>query len=244
MQAAQDIAEQLHALKTQKLAYKLALVAKRRPRMVDTLYQDTGPRRRELYPKHLEAFDAGARYRERCVMAANRVGKTWGIGAYELTLHLLGEYPEWWNGRRFSGPIEAWAAGKTNETTRDILQAALLGLKGGDTRRGLGTGMIPGDALSNITWKSGVQGLVDTVQVNRLDGSASLLGMKSYQQGRDSFEGTAKHFILLDEEPPEPIYGECLIRTATTGGLILTTFTPLEGMSEVVLGFLPGDHDE
>ncbi len=35
------------------------------------------------------------------------------------------------------------------------------------------------------------------------------------------------------------VYGECLIRTATTGGIIMLTFTPLEGMSNVVLQFMP-----
>jgi hypothetical protein len=75
------------------------------------------------YPKHLEFFEAGAKYRERCFMAANRIGKS-TTGAFELTTHLTGLYPDWWDGKRFSTPIRAWAAGKTNETTRDIVQVA------------------------------------------------------------------------------------------------------------------------
>ena len=39
-------------------------------------------------------------------------------------------------------------------------------------------------------------------------------------------------------QPPLDIYTECLVRTMTTNGLIMVTFTPLEGMSEVVLSFL------
>ena len=35
------------------------------------------------------------------------------------------------------------------------------------------------------------------------------------------------------------VYGECIIRTATTNGLVLLTFTPLEGISEVVMSFMP-----
>ena len=31
---------------------------------------------RHKYAKHLEFFEAGAKYRERCFMAANRVGKS------------------------------------------------------------------------------------------------------------------------------------------------------------------------
>src|SRR5258706_11323160 len=68
-------------------------------------YPDSGPLRRELYPKHLQFFAAGALHRERLFMAANRVGKTEGVGGYETTLHLTGVYPPWWEGRRFERPI-------------------------------------------------------------------------------------------------------------------------------------------
>jgi hypothetical protein len=88
-----------------------------------TYYPDAGPLCRALHPKHLAFFAAGAVHRERLFMAANRVGKTEGVGGYETTLHLTGDYPPWWEGRRFDRPISAWAAGKTGETTRDIVQA-------------------------------------------------------------------------------------------------------------------------
>jgi phage terminase large subunit-like protein len=51
--------------------------------------------------------------------------------------------------------------------------------------------------------------------------------------------GTSQHGIWMDEEPPQDVYGECLIRTATSNGIVMLTFTPLEGMSEVVMSFLP-----
>lgn len=197
-------------------------------------FPDTGPLRRDLYKKHLEFFKAGAEYRERCVISANRIGKTETMGGYETAIHLTGLYPIWWEGKRFDRQIRAWAAGKTNETTRDIVQRKLLGPK-----NDLGTGLIPGDRIGRITWKQGVQDFVDTVQIKHNSGHWSLLGFKSYQQGRDSFEGTEQHLIWLDEEPPLDIYGECIIRTATTMGIIMLTFTPLEGMSQVVLSFLP-----
>lgn len=197
---------------------------------------------RSRYPKHLEFFAAGLTYRERCAMAANRVGKTFGMGGYELAAHLTGEYPSWWPGRRFPKPIRAWAAGKTNETTRDIVQATLLGeiLGSNQTKRFSGTGVVPGAALGKPAWKQGVADLVDTIQVRHKSGGWSKLGLKSYQQGRGSFEGTAQHVIWLDEEPPMDVYGECLIRTATTDGIVMLTFTPLAGVSDVVRQFLPG----
>lgn len=206
-------------------------------------YPDEGPLRRELYKKHLEFFDAGARYRERCAMCANRVGKTEGMGGYETALHLTGQYPHWWTGRRFDRQVRFWAAGKTNETTRDIIQSKLFGevLGSGATKRVSGTGLIPGDSIEEITWKAGVSNLIDTAQIRHAAGGISMIGLKSYQQGRGSFEGTEQDGVWLDEEPPMEIYGECLIRTATTDGIIILTFTPLEGISEVVMQFiLPG----
>lgn len=197
---------------------------------------------RRLYPKHIEFFAVGKTYRERCFLAGNRVGKTIA-GAYETTSHLTGLYADWWEGRRFAKPIRAWAAGATNETTRDIVQTTLLGeVSFADGRKGFtGTGMIPADCIGPITWKQGVQDLADTVKIKHPRGWSSL-GFKSYQQGRKSFEGTAQHLIWLDEEVPLDVYGECLIRTATTNGIVVITFTPLAGLTPTVMQFMPGEH--
>lgn len=201
---------------------------------------------RDYYQKHLEFFREGATYRARCFMAANRVGKTFSAGGYETACHLTGNYPAWWEGKRFRHPIRAWACGKTNETTRDIVQTTLLGdiEYRGSLKRVDGSGVIPRDKIGmdpgQLTWKQGVADLIDTVKIKHKSGGWSKLGLKSYQQGRGSFEGTAQHVIWDDEEPPEDVYGEQIIRTATTGGILMLTFTPLEGMSEVVQRFLPG----
>ena len=206
-----------------------------------TYYPDQGPLRRELYTKHMAFFAAGTQHRERLMLAANRVGKTEGVGGYETTLHLTGAYPDWWPGRRFAEPIRAWVGGATNETTRDIVQRKLFGgvaWEGG--HKGFtGTGLIPGDAVGDLTWKSGVTDLVDTARIRRV-GRLVNAWCQSYQQGRKSFEGTEQDLVWLDEEPPLDVYSECLVRTMTTNGLVLLTFTPLEGMSDVVMLFLEG----
>jgi hypothetical protein len=76
----------------------------------------------------MQFFAAGlAPFNERLAMFANRTGKTEGVGGFETTLHLTGRYPLWWPGKVFPHAIEAWAAGKTNETTRDIIQKKLFG---------------------------------------------------------------------------------------------------------------------
>lgn len=196
---------------------------------------------RHKYAKHMEFFRAGATHRERCFMAGNRVGKSFSGGGFEIACHLSGIYPDWWEGRRFDHPVSVWAAGDTYETTRDILQLTLLGeidYRGGRKIMD-GRGVVPGYLLGDPTWRSGVSGLVDTIPVKHKSGGWSTLGLKSYDQGRKAFQGTGRHIIWLDEEPPMDVYNECLIRTATVGGIVLLTFTPLSGMSEVVQQFLP-----
>jgi phage terminase large subunit-like protein len=188
----------------------------------------------------MEFFEAGAVHRERLFLAANRVGKTEGAGGYETTLHVTGLYPPWWTGRRFDGPIQAWVAGGTNETTRDIVQKKLFGEVAWDGgHKGFtGTGLIPGDLIGDLTWKQGVPDLVDTARIRHASGGESVLGLKSYQQGRKSFEGTEQRLVWLDEEPPLDVYSECLIRTMTTDGIVMLTFTPMAGWSDVVSLFL------
>lgn len=196
---------------------------------------------RSKYPKHMEFL--ASQYRETCFMAANRVGKTFSGGGFALACHLTGLYPDWWAGRRFDHPISAWAAGDTYLTTRDILQITLLGeITYRDGRKCMdGRGVVPGHLLGRNTWHSGVQDLIDTQIVKHVSGGNSFLGLKSYDQGRRSFQGVGRHVILFDEEPPLEVYNEALIRTATVNGIVLLTFTPLLGLSEVVLSFMPAD---
>lgn len=198
---------------------------------------------RHGYRQHMEFFKVGSTHRERCFMCANRIGKTLSGGGYEMAAHLTGEYPDWWEGRRFTVPISAWAAGDTYETTRDIIQLNLLGETAWAKGRKImdGRGIIPGARLGTPTWRSGVQGIVDTIPVRHKSGGWSILGLKSYDQGRKAFQGTGKHVIWFDEEPPQDVYGEALIRTATLNGITMLTFTPLSGMSEVVMSFLPAE---
>jgi phage terminase large subunit-like protein len=169
------------------------------------------------------------------MLAANRVGKTEGVGGYELALHLTGWYPEWWPGRRWKLPIRAWAAGDTSKTVREILQQKMLGNPGQ-----WGTGLIPAECIERTVRAAGIADTVETVYVKHKAGGISTLLFKSYDQRREAFQGTEQDLIWLDEEPPLDIYTECLLRTMTNNGMIMLTFTPLLGMSEVVLSFLPG----
>jgi hypothetical protein len=90
----------------------LELERRQNTRLLQTMFPDKGPLRRELYPKHQEFFKSRApgtppgelteiaRASERVFMAGNRVGKTVAAGT-EIAYHLTGEYPDWWEGHRF-----------------------------------------------------------------------------------------------------------------------------------------------
>lgn len=74
-----------------------------------------------------------------------------------------------------------------------------------------------------------------------MSGCVSRLGFKSDDQGREAFQGTEKDLIWLDEEANEGIRSECVIRLMTTGGLLIETFTPLRGLTPIVLKYLGDD---
>jgi phage terminase large subunit-like protein len=178
----------------------------------------------------LKFHTAGKEYRERLFMAGNQQGKTLS-GAAEFAIHLTGRYPAWWNGRRFTTPIRAWASGVTGEATRDNAQRMLLGLEHG-------TGMIPKDAIHKVRNSRGLVDAVDTIYVQHKSGGMSSLVFKSYERGREKWQGESLHLVWFDEEPPVDIYGEGLARITARKGIVFLTFTPLMGMSEVVARFI------
>ena len=84
---------------------------------------------------------------------------------------------------------------------------------------------------------------MDTLSVKHACGGISVLGFKSYSEGRAAFQGTSKHVIWIDEEAPMPVYVEALMRTMTVsgtdrGGIVMVTFTPLNGYTELVQSFI------
>lgn len=98
---------------------------------------------------HAEGLDCA----QRILMAANRVGKTF-CGAAETAYHLTGDYPSWWSGHRFKKPVRAWAAGESNDTTRDIIQKELFGNPQDPDKKGMGA--IPLQNIVETTRKPGV----------------------------------------------------------------------------------------
>lgn len=193
------------------------------------------------YKWQKKVCNASLKGRQIASMCANQIGKS-TIGAYITAVHLTGLYPSWWKGRRFTKPPYSWAAGITNDTTRDILQAELFGLP--EDERSWGTGMVPLDLIGQRTRRRGASGnTYDSVMVvwHNSEGKAqghARIGFKSYEMGEEKFFGRPVDFIWLDEQPPSNIYTQCITRTVATGGDVLMTFTPEQGITPVVHQFM------
>lgn len=189
----------------------------------------------EPYDWQKKFMYASKENRQKLAMCANRIGKTF-TGAAELAYHLTGKYPDDWEGHRYDKPINAWACGVSNVTTRDILQLELLGQP--DDPTALGTGAIPAEDIIDTTRLPGVPNALQSATIRHVSGGVSRLGFKSYEMGEHKFMGSALDFIWLDEEPPHNIFTQCITRTATTKGIVSMTFTPENGMTETVRAFM------
>jgi phage terminase large subunit-like protein len=186
------------------------------------------------YPKQREFHAAGATYRERMLMAGNQLGKTLSA-AFEVAMHLTGKYPEWWDGKRFDRPVRWLAGSESAELTRKGIQRLLLGPPENEAQ--WGTGAIPKADVADWARRPGVPDAVSTINVRSIYGGISSVQLATYDQGRTKWQADTVDGVWFDEEPPEDIYFEGITRTNTTFGPVMTTLTPLMGVSNVVKRF-------
>ncbi len=232
----QRVATQTEAKSPNPLPYTLEDLEKelqrRKRNSLTKWFPDTGPFARSKYPKHMEFIGATKEMNEILFLAANKVGKTL-VGSYMGAVFATGKYPKWWHGRRFNMPTLGWACNKTGIDCRDINQLELLGQPGQ-----WGTGMIPADDIIDIKSKPSVPDAVETVYVRHITGGQSMINFKSYDQGREKFQGRNIHWIWPDEEVPAEVYNEMVMRIMVTDGLIFCTYTPIMGLTEITVQFL------
>ena len=195
------------------------------------------------YPKQAEFHAAGAEFRERILIAANQVGKTWAAG-FEVAMHATGQYPIWWIGRRFNRPTRWVVGSESGELLRKGAQRIMLGSP--EDESAWGTGAIPRESLIDMPRRQGVPNAVASISVRHVSGGTSVLQMASYDQGRTKWQADTLDGVWLDEECAMSLYSEALTRTNAVMGPILVTFTPMLGQSSVVRRFLtdnaPGTH--
>jgi phage terminase large subunit-like protein len=194
-----------------------------------------GPK--EFYPPQLKFFADGARYHQRLIRGGNQVGKSFAC-AFEVALHLTGQYPTWWNGRRFDKPTRGWIIGPTAQLVRDGPQRQVC------TRQGeFGSGTMPLAAFaSRPVMIPGGTGGIDTLTTHHAtngarDGQSSAT-FKSFEMRAEKLQAESIDWIWIDERCSEEIYSELLARTTATDGIVFMSYTPLKGGGELTYRFL------
>lgn len=175
-------------------------------------------------------------------MSGNGVGKSL-CGAAETAYHLLGDYPDWWEGHVFKEAPTGWVGSITNEIQRDYIQTLLVGK---DLGENLGTGFIPKNRIVGKpqTRQAGITGVLDSLKVRHKSGGISICSFKTYEQGWRKWQAAAPNFIWLDEEPDEnvkdqaDIFTEAQTRIFRSSGLLYVTYTPLLGETTLTKHFM------
>lgn len=209
------------------------------------IFPEEGKLSAKNYPKHMGFFAAGKDYMIRLFAAGNRCGKSYSA-CYELSCHLTGTYPHFWEGLVINEPDTYWCGSYTYEKVRDGLQMALLG-----TYSDVGTGLVPKERIKYAKPKHGVAGNYEYVEVwfgpdleqAKQNNKYSIVYFKTYDAGIEGWAAAAVKGVILDECPKLDVYLEAKQRTITKKGFVMVTFTPDKGMNDTTLAFWPdGDY--
>lgn len=146
----------------------------------------------------------------RALFWGNRVGKTeWG--GSETTRYATANHPF----RSISEAVEIWVACPSYEVQEDTTQKKLLSY-------------LPAKAIARIDYLRGK--IIKKITLK----NKSEIVFKSYDQGREKFQGTGKRLIWFDEEPPKDIWEECFVRVEAGQQLdVILTMTAVKGMTWV-----------
>lgn len=185
-----------------------------------------------------------ATHHEACLCAANQIGKTY-TGTTIDAFHLTGDYPEGYEGHKFSFAPLCWGLGYSMEKTRDLLQKALFG---DYVNKEFTGGLVPKDRI--LSWESatGTPNAMRTVKVKHKNGGTSVMQFWSYSQGQHAIMGDVVDWFHVDEEPKDQtIRPQVLTRTINgdkgKGGRGIYTFTPENGRTELVIKFMDDPSD-
>ena len=179
----------------------------------------------------------------RAFFGGNRTGKT-TCGAAEVAYHATGMYPP--TGRATASTVRPliWASGTSLSKTVEGVQKMLLG-----PQDNMGTGFIPGHRIAGRRPTRTAMASRSRTSAGGKRQQALHHLLQVLRAGPQGIEDRKVDVIWLDEEPPMDVYHECTMRLLGTdgkpGGIMLLTFTPLLGMSDVCRVFLrPVDPDD
>lgn len=158
--------------------------------------------------------------KNRWVFGGNRSGKT-ECGAVETVFIARGIHPY----RENKKDVFGWVVSLSSQVQRDVAQAKILSY--------LNPRWIADIVMSSGKKDTPLYGVIDQIMIRNVFGGISTIGFKSCDQGREKFQGSSLDFVWFDEEPPEDIYDECVMRVLDKGGDIYGTMTPLKGLTFV-----------
>lgn len=186
-------------------------------------------------PKGLQFYASGLTARQRLLLGAVRSRKT-SLVLKEVSCHLHGIYPKWWNGYRYNRPVRGLVGTVKAEKTRDVLQKYLLE---GDPQFGL----YPFIHKSLIVdkYSGALRNSVNKLFVKHISGGISELKLSSFSEGASGLQSETFDFAHLDEAPDFDVYQEILYRTTSFGAyktFVMLTMWPERGMDELVSFFM------
>jgi len=166
----------------------------------------------ELQEKFHESEATG-----RIFLGGNRAGKT-VAGAVETVYRLRGNHPYQ---RVPEAPIRA--RGSAVDIEQGIKKIMLPEI----------ARWIPPSDLINGSWEDSYdkQGRVLTLR------NGSTMDFLTYEMDVDKHAGTSRHWQWFDEEPPQYVFNEDLLRLVDTGGKWCLTMTPVQGMTWIYYGY-------
>jgi hypothetical protein len=98
--------------------------------------------------------------------------------------------------------------------------------------------MIPADSIVRVTAKPGVSDAIEGIFLRHTAGGVSELTLEKLRSGSRSLSRHESRFDLVGRRGDPSIYVESLLRAMATNGLLLLTFTPLNGMTDICRDFL------
>jgi phage terminase large subunit-like protein len=187
------------------------------------------------FPYQINFFKTGKDFTRRGMIAANRSGKT-VASSFEVAYHLTGMYPDWWEGKKWDKPIIAMATGESWEQVAKTLQSKILGCDDIKQSYKLGSGSIPREKIDVKSIRADGQNVL-AIEIWHTSGGKSKLYFSNYTQQVRHLQGFELDLVLLDEQPPDEIFSELVVRTASREGQVICSFTPLKGLSGLVRKF-------
>jgi len=164
----------------------------------------------KLHDRQLEALKDDSRFK--WLFWANQSGKT-TLGAIDIALTALGRHPN----QRWEPPVLLWASALTWDLWENILLPELLT-------------WIPPDRIVDAP-EPRVRSTKRVIQVRGDNGRISRIVGKSAEQGAAKYQSARIHKVWMDEEHPESVWDEVQPRLLRFGGQVITTATPLLGLT-------------